>query len=118
MTFVEGFVIPVPAEKKQAYITLSKAMAPYFRKHGATSLVETWEADVPDGEITSFPMAVQRKDGESVVFSWIMWPDKATRDGAYAKITEDMEADGLDPEEMPFDGRRMIFGGFDVIAES
>lgn len=116
-TFVEGFVIPVRTENKQAYIDFATATLPYFKKHGALKLVETWEADVPHGEVTSFPMAIDRQPGESIVFSWIVWPDKETRDGAYDKIMAEMEADGFNGPP-PFEGKRMIFGGFETIVDS
>lgn len=118
MTFIEGFVIPVREENRQAYIDFSTATLPYFRKRGALKVMETWEADVPDGEVTSFPMAVKREPGEAIVFSWIIWPDKETRDGAYDAMMQDMEADGFDANDPPFEGKRMIFGGFEPIVES
>lgn len=117
MAFVEGFVVPVPTANKDTYRAFAETSARYFRRHGALNLTETWEADVADGEVTSFPLAVKRQPGESIVFSWITWPDKATRDAAYPKVMEDMEADGHDMSTMPFDGSRMIFGGFETLVE-
>ena len=118
MVFVEGLVIAVPRAKKDEYIRFSNATVPYFRRHGALTIVETWESDVPDGEVTSFPKAVHRKPDEAIVFSWITWPDKATRDAAYPKMFEAMEASGDGPGDPPFDGKRMIFGGFETIVDA
>lgn len=118
MAYVDGFVIAVPTAEKEAYRKLSEEMAPVFRKHGATSVIECWGDDVPDGELTSFPMAVKCKEDETVVFSWITWPDKETRDAGNQRTMEEMEAAGMSPEDMPFDGKRMIFGGFKTLVEA
>lgn len=115
MSYVDGFVIPVPVANKDAYIELARKMAPYFIKHGATAVVECWGEDVPDGEVTSFPMAVKCEADEAVVFSWIVWPDKAARDEGNKKVMEDFEVLGMSPDDSPFDGKRMIFGGFEQI---
>ena len=117
MTYVDGFVIPVPVANKQAYIEFAELCGPYFKKHGALSLIECWGDDVPEGETTSFHMAVKRKPDEGVLFSWIIWPDKATRNSAMDKIVADMEADGHSPHDVPFDGARMIYGGFEKIID-
>lgn len=117
MTYVNGMVAAVPAASKQDYIDFAKATSEVFKEYGALSLVDCWGTDVPDGELTSFPKAVQKKDDEVVVFSWVTWPSKAAADEAWEKIMADprMSADG---NPMPFDGRRMIFGGFEMVAES
>ncbi len=116
MPYVDGYVIPVPEAKKQEYIELARQAAVVFRDHGALSVVECWGDDVPDGKLTSFPLAVQKKDDETVVFSWITWPDKVIRDAGMKKSMEDPRMK-MDPATMPFDGKRMIFGGFEAIVE-
>ncbi|WP_394692110.1 DUF1428 domain-containing protein [Hyphobacterium sp.] len=118
MTYVDGFVIAVPTANKEAYRTVAEAMVPLFKDYGALSVVECWGDDVPDGEVTSFPMAVKATADESVVFSWITWPDKATRDAGMAKAMEDERMAGMDTANMPFDGKRMIMGGFEAIVEA
>ena len=111
MKYVEGFVLAVPADKKEIYREHAAAAAPLFKEFGATRHVECWGDDVPDGKLTDFRRAVQAKDDEVVVFSWIEYPSKEVRDAANEKIMTDprMKAMG---EQMPFDGKRMIFGGF------
>lgn len=115
MDYIDGFVVAVPAENREAYRALAAKLAPYFIKHGAKRLVECWGDDVPDGKVTDFRGAVKAKEGEVVVFSWIAWPDKQTRDAGMASFREDpaVQMDG----EMPFDGQRMIFGGFETIVD-
>jgi uncharacterized protein YbaA (DUF1428 family) len=115
MDYVDGFVVPVPRENREAYRELAAKMAPIFMKHGATRLVECWGTDVPDGKVTDFRGAVKAKDDEDVVFSWISWPDKATRDAGMAAVRENPEMDM--GAGMPFDGQRMIFGGFETIVD-
>lgn len=112
MTYVDGFVLAVPTANRDAYRTHAASTVDWFRRHGALQLVECWGDDVPAGEHTSFPLAVGKKDDETVVFSWIVWPDRATRDAAHRA----MEANPV-PEfmDMPFDGKRMIYGGFEMI---
>ncbi len=119
MSYIDGFVIAVPTENKQKFIDHAKLGDSVFMDLGATRIVECWGDDVPAGKLTDFRMAVKAKDDETVVFSWIEWPDKATRDVAYAKMQDWMEnPDQADPRmnpaknPMPFDGKRMIFGGF------
>lgn len=114
--YIEASVIPVPKENKEAYLEMARNMQPIFHKHGATRIVECWEADVPDGEVTSFPKAVKREEGEALVFSFIEWPSKAIRDEGMGKAMEEMQSGGA--FKMPFDGRRMIFGGFEPIMET
>ena len=111
MNYVDGFVVAVPTEKREAYRQLAQGAAAVFKDNGALQVVECWGDDVPEGKVTSFPMAVKRKDDETVVFSWITWPDKATRDEGHKKMMSDerMKSWG---SEMPFDGKRMVFGGF------
>ncbi len=111
MTYVDGFVLAVPAAKKESYRKLATEASILFKEFGATRLVECWGDDVPDGKLTDFRSAVKAEDGEVVVFSWIEYPSKEVRDAANQKIMSDerMKAMG---EQMPFDGKRMIFGGF------
>ena len=111
MTYVEGFILAVPAENKDEYRRHAAGAVPLFEEFGATRLVEAWEDDVADGKVTDFRRAVQAKEGEKVVFSWFEYPDKATRDAASARMRSDprMEAMGA---SMPFDGQRMIYAGF------
>lgn len=115
MSYVTGFLIPVKDANREAYIQSARDSAAFFRKYGATEHVEAWGVATPDGEHTSFPMAVKREPGESVVFSWLRWPDKATADAAWAKMEADDEMSKL---PMPFDGKRMMWGGFEVIFEA
>jgi uncharacterized protein YbaA (DUF1428 family) len=122
MNYVDGFVIAVPTANKQKFIDHAKLGDNVFLDLGATRILECWGDDVPDGTVTDFRKAVQAKDNETVVFSWIEWPDKATRDAGMAKMTEMMndpsKADSrMDPEKnpMPFDGKRLIFGGFSPV---
>ena len=115
MSYIDGFVIAVPKANRQAFIDHATLADPYFMELGAVRVFECWEDDVPDGQVTDFRRAVQATEDEAVVFSWIEWPDKATRDAAYARM---MDADNPDPRldpaknPMPFDGKRMIYGGF------
>ena len=110
--YVQGFLIAVPADKKAAYTELAASAADAFKRYGVTEIVEAWEDNVTDGKVTDFRMAVKAEPGEKIVFSWMVWPDKATADACYAKMTEDGQ---MNPDEMPFDGRRMIWGGFSPI---
>ncbi|MBI1365718.1 MAG: DUF1428 family protein [Alphaproteobacteria bacterium] len=115
MTYVDGFVIAVPNANKETFINHAEMIDRIFLDLGAARIVECWGDDVPDGKITDFRRAVRAKDDEAIVFSWVEWPDKTTRDAAMAKMHEMMTADPrMDPEKnpVPFDGKRMIFGGF------
>ena len=118
MSYVDGFVLAVPTAKKDEYRALATKMAPVFKKHGATSLAECWADDVPDGELTSFPMAVKCAADEAVVFAWIIWPDKKTRDAGNKLAIADLEAAGMNPTDVPFDSKRMVYGGFEMILEA
>lgn len=114
--YVDGFVLPVPHARRQAYHDLAAASAAQFRKYGATRIVEAWGDDVPDGKVTDFKKSVQAVDGEGVVFSFIEWPSKQVRDEAWPKIMQDPEMQP--PAEMPFDGQRMFWGGFRPILDA
>ena len=114
--YTDGFVVPVPEGKKDAYRELASRMAKVFRQHGANRVVEAIADDISHGEVTDFYRAVKAEEGETVVFSFIEWPDKQTRDNAWAKIMND---ESMKPEgEMPFSGQRMFWGGFDPIVDS
>jgi len=116
MTYVEGFVCAVPAANKQAYRKHAAEAAPLFKEFGVTRMVETWGDDVPDGEVTDFKRAVKAEEGEVIVFGWFEYPDRATRDAATEKMMNDPRMKQMG-EEMPFDGRRMIYGGFASVVE-
>ena len=114
--YTDGFVVPVPEGKRDAYRELASKMAKVFRQHGATRVIEAIADDVKHGEVTDFYRAVKAEDGETVVFSFIEWPDKQTRDDAWAKIMAD---ESLKPDgEMPFSGQRMFWGGFEPILDT
>ena len=115
MSYIDGFVVPVPAGNKEAYRELAAKAAPIFREYGALRLVECWGDDVPDGKVTDFRRAVQAEAGENVVFSWIVWPSKAVRDEASKKIMADPR---MTMDHAPFDGKRMIYGGFSVLLDT
>ena len=115
-SYTDGFVVPVPEAKTDAYQQLASKMAKVFRQHGATRVIEAIGDDVPKGQVTDFYRAVKADEGEGVVFSFIEWPDKQTRDEAWAKIMAD---ESLRPQgDMPFDGKRMFWGGFDKIVDT
>jgi uncharacterized protein YbaA (DUF1428 family) len=109
--YSDGFVLPVPNDKKEDYRAVASKAAAVFREYGATRVVEAWGDDVPDGQVTDFRRAVKAEDGENVVFSWIEWPSKQARDEAWPKLMED-ERMKPDAANMPFDGKRMFWGGF------
>lgn len=112
MDYVEGFVAAVPTKNKEDYIRHASEAAQIFKEHGAIRLVECWGDDVPTGKITSFPQAVQCGEDETVVFSWVLWPSRAMRDAGMAKIMHDPR---MQENPMPFDGSRLIYGGFQMI---
>ena len=112
MTYIDGFVAAVPKANKDAYIRTARQAADMFLAWGATRVVENWEDDVADGKVTDFRRAVAAKADEAIVFSWIEYPDKATRDAVQKKMMEDPEMGAMD---MPFDMGRMIFGGFETL---
>jgi uncharacterized protein YbaA (DUF1428 family) len=115
--YVDGFVAPVPDGNREAYLAMARKAATKFEEHGATRVVEAWGNDIPDGKVTDFRRAVQAADGENVVFSWIEWPSKAVRDEAWPKIMADPDMQP-DHANMPFDGKRMFWGGFDVLLDT
>jgi uncharacterized protein YbaA (DUF1428 family) len=114
MSYIDGFVVPVPAGKKEAYRAVAVKMAPLFKEFGATRVVECWSDDVPDGKVTDFKRAVKTEGDEVVVFSWIEWPSKAARNAGNEQMMKDPR---MTSQDMPFDGKRMIYGGFEVLSE-
>lgn len=113
MTYVDGFVAPVPAGNRAQFTQFAQQVAKVFQEHGALQVVDCWGDDVPEGKVTSMHTAVQRKDGEAIVFGWVTWPSKEARNSGMPKVMSDprMASPG-----MPFDGQRAIFGGFDVVS--
>jgi uncharacterized protein YbaA (DUF1428 family) len=116
MSYIDGFVIPVPTGKKQAYHDMAAKAAPIFQEYGATRIVECWGDDVPDGKVTDFKGAVKAQPGETIVFSWIEWPSKEVRDAGNQKMRDDPRMKMTD--DMPFDAQRMIFGGFEILVDA
>jgi uncharacterized protein YbaA (DUF1428 family) len=111
MAYIDGFVLAVPKSKMGAYTELTRKCEPIWREYGATNYVECVGDDTPYGEVTSFPRAVLAKDDEIVIFSWIVYPSKEIRDAANKKVMEDPRLENM-MKEPPFDGKRMIYGGF------
>ncbi len=116
MNYVDGFVTPVPTANREAYLLHAQKVAPLFKEHGALSVVECWGDDVPDGKLTSFPLAVKCEPGETVVLSWVTWPSRAARDEGWKRVMADprMQTGAIG---MPFDGKRLIYGGFEVLLQ-
>jgi uncharacterized protein YbaA (DUF1428 family) len=120
MSYIDGFVIAVPTANKEKFIKHANEGDSVFMELGAIRVLECWGDDVPDGQLTDFRRAVQATAEETVVFSWIEWPDKETRNAAFGKMEELMKTDPrMNPEKnpMPFDGKRMIYGGFKAFLE-
>jgi uncharacterized protein YbaA (DUF1428 family) len=114
-SYTDGFVVPVPEANREAYRALAAKMAGTFRESGALRVIEAWGDDLQEGKTTDFRRAVQAQDGENVVFSFVEWPDKATRDAAWKKMMEDPS---MQNHDMPFDGKRMFWGGFTPIVDT
>ena len=113
MPYVDGFVVPVPRKNVQAYKRMAQKAGKVWREHGALEVRECIADDVKVGKVTSFPRSVKRKPNETVFFSWIVYKSRAHRDAVNAKVMADPRlADMMDPKAMPFDGKRMIYGGF------
>jgi uncharacterized protein YbaA (DUF1428 family) len=120
MSYIDGFLMAVPTANKEKFIEHAKLGDSIFTELGATRVVECWADDVPEGKVTDFRKSVLAEADESVVFSWIEWPDKETRDQAMTTMmSEDFKDDRMDPEKnpMPFDGKRLIYGGFKPVIE-
>jgi uncharacterized protein YbaA (DUF1428 family) len=120
MPYVDGFVLAVPTANKEVYRQYAEDAAIIFKEHGALKVVECWGDDVPEGKVTSFPLAVQRQADETVCFAWIVWPSREVRDEGMKKVMADPRS--MQPEknpnaEMPFDGKRMIYGGFEMVVD-
>ena len=115
MSYIDGFVIAVPEANRAQFIAHARTYDAIFLEVGALRVVECWGDDVPDGKLTDFRRAVQAKPDEAVAFSWIEWPDKPTRDAGMEKIMKDPRMEAA--ANCPFDGKRMIFGGFSPIVE-
>ncbi|MGO2497858.1 MAG: DUF1428 domain-containing protein [Vibrio litoralis] len=116
MSYVDGFVAAVPTANKEQYIKHATLAAEMFKDFGALHVVEAWGEEVPEGEVTSFPMAVKAKEDETIVFSWVVWSSKESRNAGWQKMMNDPR---MDPENnpMPFDGKRLIYGGFNMIVD-
>ncbi len=115
MSYVEGFVMAVPSGNKQAMRDNAATIASILKEHGALRVVDCWGDDVPDGKLTDFRRAVKAEAEETVVFAWAEWSSKKMRDDANAKLRDDPR---LQPGAMPFDGKRLIFGGFEVLHDT
>lgn len=116
MTYIDGFIIAVPKANLERYLEHARECIPIFKKYGALRLVENWGVDVPVGEVTSFPRAVQLKDDENVMFSWIVWPSKDIRDKGMQELVKDPFFEG-DQEFDIFDTKRMILGSFETLLD-
>ncbi len=115
--YVDGYVVPVPDGNKEAYRAMAEKASAVFRDYGATRVVEAWGDDVPGGEVTDYARAAHRQDGETVVYSWVEWPDKETRMAGWEKMMTDTRMQH-DPNDQTFDGKRMIYGGFIPIVDA
>jgi uncharacterized protein YbaA (DUF1428 family) len=115
--YVDGFVIPVPKRKVDAYRRQARKAGKIWREHGALEVRECIADDVPMGKVTSFPRSVKRKPSETVVFSWIVFKSRAHRDRVNTKVMNDPRLAGMDMKDMPFDARRMIYGGFKTVVD-
>lgn len=117
MDYIEGFVAAVPSANKDAFIEHASKAAKLFREHGTSRVVECWGDDVPSGTHTSFLQAVQCREDETVVFSWIAWPSRQARDAGMEKVMNDPRMSN-EANPMPFDGKRLIFGGFQTVVDA
>lgn len=119
MQYVDGFIVPVPKKRLNAYRTMARKAAKVWREHGALDYRECVAEDVKVGKWTSFPRSVKLKAGETVVFAWITYKSRKHRDRVNTKVMKDPRlADMMDPKAMPFDAKRMIYGGFEVFVSA
>jgi len=116
MNYIDGVVAAVPTANKDTFVQHARLAAAIFKEHGALRVIECWGDDVPDGQLTSFPMAVKKEPDETVIFSWIEWPSREVRDAGMEKVMQDPRLNP-DANPMPFDGKRMIFGGFRMLVD-
>ena len=117
MEYVDGFVVAVSNKNKDKYIQHAREAAVIFKEYGALRLVECWGDALPERQLTSFPMAVQCQPDETVVFSWICWPSKAAHDAGMEQFMNDPRIKAMNMDDMPFDGKRMIYGSFQMIVD-
>ena len=117
MEYVDGFVVAVPNKNNDKYIQHAREAAVIFKEYGALRLVECWGDALPEGQLTSFPMAVQCQPDETVVFSWICWPSKAAHDAGMEQFMNDPRIKAMNMDDMPFDGKRMIYGSFQMVVD-
>jgi len=115
MTYIDGFVAAVPQANKQAYLNHVRKALTLFKDHGAVRMVENWADDVPEGKVTDFHRSVRKKDDEAVLFSWVEWPSREARDNGMKAMMQDARMKSM---TMPFDGQRLIFGGFSPVVET
>jgi uncharacterized protein YbaA (DUF1428 family) len=116
--YVDGFVVPVPKNNVEAYRRMAADAGKVWREYGALQYVECVADDVKPGEVTSFPQAVKLEPDETVVFAWIVYESRAHRDRVNEQVMKDPRMTGMDPAAMPFDGKRMFWGGFEVLVEA
>lgn len=116
MAYIDGILIPVKTARKVEFIAFAKVAAEVFRSHGAVRVVDSWGEDVPDGKLTSMPIALKLEADETVVFSWVEWPDKATREAGFEAAMKDPRFQN--PADYPMVMQRVIFGGFDVVSDA
>ncbi|WP_095058493.1 DUF1428 domain-containing protein [Pseudomonas sp. Irchel s3f7] len=117
MSYVDGFIAAVPTAQREQYLKHAEIAAAIFKENGALSVVECWGDDVPQGKVTSYPMAVKLKEDETVAMGWIIWPDKATLNAGMDKMMQDSRMQP-DVNPMPFDGQRMVYGGFEILLKA
>ncbi|MEV8467393.1 DUF1428 domain-containing protein [Fluviibacterium sp. DFM31] len=117
MAYISAMVAPVPDANKDVYFEMARKLLPFWRDAGAIGYKECWGVDVPDGKLTSFPMSVKAEPGETVAVAYIEWADKAAADAAYKAMETDETWQAVFADGMPFDGKRMIFGGFEVVID-
>ncbi len=115
MPYIQGFLLAVPVANKDAYRKMAREFWEVARDHGCLAVRETWGVDVPDGKVTSFPMAVKLKADEAVVFSWTEWTDRAACDRGMEAVMKDGRLSGMEMSKAPFDGQRMMWGGFEEL---